>query len=98
MGLLLNAAQTPDCAVILYSFSSFDGKVQISSVCGVLTGNRKEEGRRHRRRCSVQKGGLGFIRLTAAVLTRHVRVVYKDRSDSGNALHAYCLLSGHWLS
>ena len=31
-------------------------------------------------------------------LTLHVRVVYKDRSDSGNALHAFCLLVGQWLS
>lgn len=31
-------------------------------------------------------------------LTLHVRVAYKDKSDSGNALHAFCLLVGHWLA
>lgn len=41
--------------------------------------------------------GLGFICLTAAVLNT-AWVEYKENGDSGNALHASCLLVGHWLS
>lgn len=40
---------------------------------------------------------LGFICSQLQFLTQRVSVVYKDKSDSGNALHAYCLLVGHWL-
>lgn len=42
--------------------------------------------------------GRGFLCLTAAVFITACKGCVQRSSDSGNALHAYCLPVGHWLS